>query len=224
MQFTKVAQELITDTNITSNEFRVYTYLLSLYNVEKECSFPSIETISEKLNISISTVKRSIKRLTDLSYIKVSKRKGLAGNYNIYQKLKHFIKNKTEKVENAAEVEEDQFDIPGIGAALENDNQPKKCSKKEEKQSKIDNHANVRLARSVTDVDKSNFAKIILTMADERLLREAIRNFKNKNGKNATFLIQLLVDEYYKAKVEFSHGMLNLLKSGLKGSFITQPI
>ncbi len=224
MQFTKVAQELITDTNITANEFRVYTYLLSLYNVEKECSFPSIETMSEKLNISISTVKRSIKRLTELDYIKVSKRKGLAGNYNIYQKLKHFIKNKTEKAVDETVVVEDKLVINEITGEVEFETQPKKLSKKEEKQSKIDNHSNVRLARSVTDIDKSNFAKIVLTMADETLLREAIRNFKKKKGKNATFLIQLLVDEYYKAKIEFSCGMLNLLKSGLKSSFITQPV
>ena len=28
------------DKNITANEFRIYTYLLSLYNVEKQCSYP----------------------------------------------------------------------------------------------------------------------------------------------------------------------------------------
>lgn len=39
MQFLKVAHELITDTNITSNEFIIYTYLLSLYNNEKQCAY-----------------------------------------------------------------------------------------------------------------------------------------------------------------------------------------
>ena len=91
MQFLKLSHELITDKNITSNEFRVYTYLLSLYNEEKDCSYPSIDVISERLNISISTVKRSIKRLEDLKYISIEKRKGLAGNFNIY-KLKKLYK------------------------------------------------------------------------------------------------------------------------------------
>lgn len=30
MKFLKIANELITDKNITSNEFRIYVYLLSL--------------------------------------------------------------------------------------------------------------------------------------------------------------------------------------------------
>lgn len=42
MQFLKLAHELITDKNITSNEFRIYTYLMSLYNKEKKCAYPSI--------------------------------------------------------------------------------------------------------------------------------------------------------------------------------------
>lgn len=93
MQFLKLSTDLITDTNITSNEFRIYTYLLSLYNAEKQCSYPSIDVISERLNISISTVKRSIKSLAKLGYIAIEKRKGLAGNFNIYKKLKHLISN-----------------------------------------------------------------------------------------------------------------------------------
>ena len=91
MQFLKLSTDLITDTNITSNEFRIYIYLLSLYNIEKQCSYPSIDVISERLNISISTVKRSIKKLSELGYIAIEKRKGLAGNFNIYKKLKHII-------------------------------------------------------------------------------------------------------------------------------------
>ena len=59
MQFLKLSTDLITDKNITSNEFRIYTYLLSLYNEEKQCSYPSIDVISERLNISISTVKEA---------------------------------------------------------------------------------------------------------------------------------------------------------------------
>ena len=105
MQFLKLSHELITDKNITSNEFRIYTYLLSLYNEEKQCSYPSIDVISERLNISISTVKRSIKKLSELGYIAIEKRKGLAGNFNIYKKLKHLIEAKvTNKKDKALKV------------------------------------------------------------------------------------------------------------------------
>ena len=90
------------------------------------------------------------------------------------------------------------------------------------KQDIIDNHNNVRMARAVTNIENSNFAKKILSMADEELVREAIRNFKKKRGRNATFLIQMLVDEYYKAGIRFSQVMLNLLRKGLKFQNIEQ--
>lgn len=86
MQFLKLSYELI-----TANEFRIYTYLLSLYNTEKNCSYPSLEAISKNLGICLSTVKKSIKRLEELGYIKIQKRKGLAGNFNIYKNLKHIV-------------------------------------------------------------------------------------------------------------------------------------
>lgn len=215
MRFLKLSHELIIDKNITSNEFRIYSYLLSLYNVEKECSYPSMEVISDRLNISVATVKRSIKKLAELGYITIEKRKGLAGNFNIYKKLKHIIEN-ISKVSKAEEPDE------AIGTTKELPQNVQNENLEEFKVSKIDNNTNVRLARAVTDIDKSNFAKKILSLADEELVREAIRSFKKKKGRNATFLIQMLVDEYYKAGIKFSQGMLNLLKKGLKFQNINQ--
>ena len=223
MQFLKLSTDLITDKNITSNEFRIYTYLLSLYNEEKQCSYPSIDVISERLNISISTVKRSIKRLSELGYIAIEKRKGLAGNFNIYKKLKHLITNTvTKKVSKVGVDSNGEKPLNGqisVEEALQNIEEE---SKVKSKQDSIDNHNNVRMARAVTNIDNSNFAKKILSMADEELLREAIRNFKKRRGRNSTFLIQMLVDEYYKAGIKFSQGMLNLLRKGLKFQNIEQ--
>ena len=214
MQFLKLSHELITDKNITSNEFRIYTYLLSLYNADKQCSYPSIEVISERLNISISTVKRSIKRLEELEYISIEKRKGLAGNFNIYKKLKHLIEAKvTNKKDKALKVGVDsngEKPLDGqvhIEEVLEGEQAPEVT-----KQDIIDNHNNVRMARAATNIDKSKFAKRILSLADEELVREAIRNFKKKKGKSATFLIKLLVDEYYKQGISLSSQLMNLLK------------
>lgn len=224
MQFLKLSHELITDKNITSNEFRIYTYLLSLYNAEKQCSYPSIEVIADRLNISISTVKRSIKKLAELGYISIEKRKGLAGNFNIYKKLKHIIETK---------VINKKCKVPKVGVDSNRDTPIDGQITVEEalqeieiapatKQDIIDNHNNVRMARAVTNIDNSNFAKKILSMADEELVREAIRNFKKRRGRNATFLIQMLVDEYYKAGIRFSQGILNLLRKGLKFQNIEQ--
>lgn len=172
MQFLKLSHELITDKNITSNEFRIYTYLLSLYNEDKQCSYPSIEVISERLNISISTVKRSIKRLEELEYISIEKRKGLAGNFNIYKKLKHLITNTvTKKVSKVGVDSNGEKPLNGqisVEEALQNIEEETKV---QSKQDYIDNHNNVRMARAVTNIDNSNFAKKILTLADEELLR-----------------------------------------------------
>lgn len=224
MQFLKLSTDLITDKNITSNEFRIYTYLLSLYNAEKQCSYPSIEVIADRLNISISTVKRSIKKLAELGYISIEKRKGLAGNFNIYKKLRHLIEtkviNKKGKVPKVRVDSNGEMPIDGqitVEEALQEIEEAPVT-----KQDIIDNHNNVRMARSATNIDNSNFAKKILSMADEELVREAIRNFKKRRGRNATFLIQMLVDEYYKAGIKFSQGMLNLLRKGLKFQNIEQ--
>lgn len=210
MQFLKLSTELITDTNITSNEFRIYTYLLSLYNAEKQCSYPSIDVISEKLNISISTVKRSIKRLADLGYIAIEKRKGLAGNFNIYKKLKHLIdkivsKKKTPKVGVDSNGEQPIDGQISVEEALEELEEVTKVNS-------LDNNSNVRLARSVTNIDNSGFAKKVISLADKDLLRAAIKEFKNKRGKTPTFLIKLLVDQYYKNEINLSQPLINLLK------------
>ena len=100
IQFLQLAHQLVTDTNITANEFRIYTYLLTLYNDEKKCSYPSLETISNKLNISITTVKKSIKRLAELGYMKIEKKKTDRGFFNTYTSFKNMIKRKFNKKSN----------------------------------------------------------------------------------------------------------------------------
>ena len=213
MQFLKLSTDLITDKNITSNEFRIYTYLLSLYNEEKQCSYPSIEVIADRLNISISTVKRSIKKLAELGYISIEKRKGLAGNFNIYKKLKHLIATKVIKKGKVPKVGVDSNGETPIDGQITVEEALQATEEvPATKQDIIDNHNNVRMARAVTNIDNSNFAKKILTLADEELVREAIRNFKKKRGKSATFLIKLLVDEYYKQGINLSSALINLLK------------
>lgn len=97
IQFLQLDFNLITDTRITSNEFRIYAYLLSLYNDNKKCSYPSLETIANKLNISLTTVKKSIKRLAELGYMKIEKKKADRGFFNTYTSFKNMIKKKINK-------------------------------------------------------------------------------------------------------------------------------
>jgi len=80
----------------------------------------------------------------------------------------------------------------------------------------IDSHINVSLARAVTNVDNSNFAKKILSLANTEIVRETIKIFKKKRGETPTFLISLMIDEYCRRGSNFPIGMSNLLKSTLE--------
>lgn len=211
MQFLKLSTDLITDKNITSNEFRIYTYLLSLYNEEKQCSYPSIDVISERLNISISTVKRSIKKLQQLGYIVIEKRKGLAGNFNIYKKLKHLV-NKVVAKKNVSKIGVDSNGEIPIDGQVTIEEALQEVEENVVEVNSLDNNSNVRLARSVTNIDNSGFAKKVISLADKELVRAAIKDFKKKRGKTPTFLIKILVDQYYKTGVNLSKPLLNLLK------------
>ena len=105
MQFFKLSYELINDTNITLSEYRIYTYLMSRYNAAKKCAYPSIEVISENTGVSIATIKRTIKSLSDKGYMIIEKKKGINGNYNTYKDFKHIIiTGETEKNTSKEEV------------------------------------------------------------------------------------------------------------------------
>lgn len=224
MQFLKLSYELITDKNITANEFRIYTYLLSLYNTEKNCSYPSLEAISKNLGICLSTVKKSIKRLEELGYIKIQKRKGLAGNFNIYKNLKHIVNINKKAIKTKEIVKKLNDKVSYNDENKENDTNNisnDKDAKSDEiennhNKNNIDSHINVSLARAVTNVDNSNFAKKILSLANTEVVRETIKIFKKKRGKTPTFLISLMIDEYCRRGSNFPIGMSNLLKSTLE--------
>ncbi len=97
VQFLLLDKNLITDTNISDKEYRIYTYLLYLYNAEKKGSYPSLETISNALNISVTTVKKSIKNLVNLGYMKIEKEKCSKGYFNIYKNFKHLITSRKKR-------------------------------------------------------------------------------------------------------------------------------
>ena len=190
ISFLKLDTNLITDTSINANEFRIYTYLLSLYNQQKKCAYPSLETISTKLNISLSTVKRAIKHLTELGYISVEKKKAQIGNHNIYTKLKHLIWAKKTEITNIKTLEEI-------------------------KEEKIDNHENVRLARKYTDVDNSKAIREMLTLMSKKNVRQGIKNFNNKLAKGiwkkntVSNLFREIVQVYYTLGEKMNYKVFN---------------
>lgn len=188
-----------------------------------------MEAISKNLGICLSTVKKSIKRLEELGYIKIQKRKGLAGNFNIYKNLKHIV-NINKKAIKTKEIVKKLNDKVFYKDEKVNDENKEndtnnisndKDAKSDEiennhNKNNIDSHINVSLARAVTNVDNSNFAKKILSLANTEVVRETIKIFKKKRGKTPTFLISLMIDEYCRRGSNFPIGMSNLLKSILE--------
>ncbi len=178
ISFTQIDNSLILDSNLDAYQFRIYSYLLSLYNKEKSCAYPSMETISEKLNISLSKVKKSIKHLSELGYITIEKRQAKIGNYNIYTKLKHLITKNNIEVEDIKTPEEIKKD-------------------------KIINHTNVRIIRKYVDIDRNEGLREVVTSLSNSRVREGIRSFNEKvaNGKwevkCAANLFREIIDVYY---------------------------
>ncbi len=209
MQFFKLANELITDKNITSNEFRIYTYLLSLYNADKDCAYPSLELISEKVSISIRTVKSSIKRLVELGYMTIKKRKGVNGNYNEYRDFKHLINSVKNKSEQKQEHKIKPLIVSdckesGVQITIE-----EVCEYTTEHQQKI----SLILKQNIELTEKQMF---LVGDMDLETLREAIRLFKKKRGNKFALLLNIYIDIAERNDIEVSKD----IERYLKGTYI----
>ena len=79
-------------SNLKSRALSVLIYLIDRSNKDLTC-FPAIPTMAEQLHISVSTVKRALKELTDAGYIQKEARfrernRGQSSNLYILQFLK----------------------------------------------------------------------------------------------------------------------------------------
>ena len=195
MQFLKVPYELIEDKNITANEFRIYTFLMSRYNSEKECSYPSLEVIADKIGISTRTIIRSIKNLVKLKYLKVTKKTGLYGIYNEYSEMKYLVTNKEEnKVPNL------EIKIPKPEKVLKGETEIRLGEYSEVHESKI---RLVNKHMELTDKQKDLIGEF-----DVEVLREALRLFRIKKGRSFTFLMSLYSDVAAKNDKEISDDII----------------
>lgn len=67
-QFTQIKNSLIRDINITSTQYRIISYLLSISN--NGVAFPSVRTMGKELDIAPSTILRNLEQLEHKKYIK----------------------------------------------------------------------------------------------------------------------------------------------------------
>ncbi|MGL4850903.1 MAG: helix-turn-helix domain-containing protein [Clostridium sp.] len=182
IRFLKLDYTLITDRNIDSNQFRVYTYLLSLYNKDKKCSYPALSTISIELSIGITTVKKAIKHLRDLGYLAIEKQKCKLGNHNKY-KPKHIILNKT--------------------TASVNDKVDEIKSEEEVKRHKVEQHNNIRFLRKYVEIDSNEAIRDMCTSLSYENVVEGYKLFKSKvEGKKwqvncSSNLFRDIIQVYY---------------------------
>lgn len=235
MQFLMVAHDLITDVNITSNEFRIYTYLMSLYNSTQDCSFPSMETIVEKLGITKPTVNKSIKKLVELGYMTIEKQKAKIGNFNKYKGFKHLITKKETKVETPAPIDSNgKAPVDGqvhFSEVVEDVNTPVEkveiLTSAERRAKDKENSIPVRIARKYTEVDGNGYAIEVLSQLDADVVESAGYKFKDqlelgKLKKNCiSNFLRVVVDEYYKAGVEFPTRVYKLLS---KYQYVTRTV
>ena len=84
--FTILLNKHITNKEIDTYEFRVMCYLLMLSDNDGTC-YPSYKTIADRIGISETKAKDSIKKLIDLGLIKKEKRKKADGSAssNLYE-------------------------------------------------------------------------------------------------------------------------------------------
>lgn len=110
--FTILLNKHITNKEIDTYEFRVMCYLLMLSDNDGTC-YPSYKTIADRIDISETKAKDSIKKLIDLGLIKKEKRKKANGSAtsNLYV----VCEKTTVKVDEATEDTTPcvQNDLPG---------------------------------------------------------------------------------------------------------------
>lgn len=107
MHFTIVMDYIIYDTNLTIYEKMLYVILKSYTNKNSNTVYPSHNTLSEKMNVSVFTVKKAIEGLIKKGYLKkTSGRKSIKGEKdtnNIYTIIEKIPEKKNSPQKNAEE-------------------------------------------------------------------------------------------------------------------------
>ena len=155
---------------LKGNEIKTYLCLEDHRNNKHTYAFPSQDTIAEEIGISVSSVKRAIKKLVEKEYIETRKQKRkILGNYNIYE-LKYIPK----------------FDKP----VKEFNNE----IELEEAEQVVKTNNTIALIEGKTGLELSKWQKFVTKKMDGTLLLQTIGNYIIKNGRTFTFLISLYTD------------------------------
>lgn len=86
-RFTLAYKDILFDKKLTGNDKVIYLYL-KMYGGQNKLAFTGLERISEEMNMSINTIRKSLESLQEHGYLKITKEKQKHGyflnNYHIY--------------------------------------------------------------------------------------------------------------------------------------------
>ncbi|WP_373265944.1 helix-turn-helix domain-containing protein [Hungatella hathewayi] len=119
-------KQKVYQSTLKSRALQVLTYLIDRSNKEGTC-FPAIATMSRDLHISVSTVKRSLRELTESGFVKKESRfreKNNGQTSNLYI-LCFFEENRALVEDKAEEKENDDFEkvIPQAHIVIQEEKQ-----------------------------------------------------------------------------------------------------
>lgn len=210
--FTKAENSILFNSELSNNAKLIYLQIKYYSNIP---NFKLSKTLILKdSKLSVNTFDKVIKELKEFNLIYQYQAK--EGKKNIYwystEKLNTNIDSTgNEPIEGQINLDE-ALEVTGATEKVE--------AIKQSKQSRIDNHKNVRLVRSVVDIDKSKFDKDILTLADEALVRNVVNSFrvkaekvKSKSFFNAKTIRNMLIQEYYNNEKNFPTVMFSKLNA-----------
>lgn len=214
--FTKADNSILFNSNLSNNAKLVYIQIKYYSNLEGFRLSKAL--ILKDSQLSVNTFDKVIKELKDAGLVIQNVAKD--GKRNIYWYITTEAEAKAiQAIEGQITVEEALGQVTGDKEKIE--------ALKQSRQTKIDNHKNVRLVRSVVAIDKSNLDKEILSMADETLVRNVVNIFKEKSSKKtekrfftAKTIRNLLVEEYYNNKMDFPNIMFKKLNANVKNGEI----
>ena len=209
--FTKVNNDILFNSELSNNAKLIYIQIKFYSNIQ---GFKlSKNLILKDSQLSVNTFDKVLKELREAGLVFQYTEK--RGKKNVYWYSTNELKAGIDS--NGNKPLENQIDLTEITGESE-----KVEAVKQSRQTKIDNHENVRLVRSVKDVniDKSKFDKDILTFADADLVRSTVKEFKKKAkyNKNGKFLCSktirnILIQEYYNNKIDFNPIMLKKINA-----------
>jgi len=209
--FTKADNSILFNSELSNNAKLVYIQIKFYSNIDGFKLSKSL--ILKDSQLSINTFDKVIKELRQAGLVFQYTEK--QGKKNIYWYSTNDLKTGIDS--NRNKPLENPIDLTKVTGEAEKVN-----AIKQSRQTKIDNHENVRLVRNVKDVniDKSKFDKDILTFADVDLVRSTVKEFKKKAkyNKNNKFLCaktfrNILIQEYYNSQKDFNPIMLKKINA-----------